>query len=357
MMPFPVFILTFALGLLQAADPQRVPREPNWSGTPQDELPKADAGTVGDAAPSTDTARLPDNDAPGEPAADTTSSAGEDAPGEPSPETRAPADPPTAGGVAPAQEPVLTQPAPSPITAPSSETASQAPPIDDPAPTRAPRRQATPLELSPARFQIDLGPTISLLAASPTSAHAFSASARFVGGGAFARATARIGATGLYLGGGLSYERVASRRYGLLASSDDFGVDTEARIDGLLVHVRAAYEVVEGFQPFVDLGVGPSWSTLRVGNGTQTVESVDVTASVAAMGGMTFTLHRRWLHRTRPSRVTFGIETALGYQHRGSTAVRGAPSEEGTITFHTVDFGSVQVRGFLWKTGLVLRFL
>lgn len=343
------------LGSMAAAEPAsspRVPREPDWEGSaspaakaaPQDKLPHTTPGgsdtASSDTAPSDTGSSDTGSAASPPPAADATVSVTE-AQGVPSGTTTT---------LSPFDSPSTEDPAPS---TPAADTA----PSENPAP-RAHRSGRAPVEpLPPARFNIDVGPRLVLIPMHHTSGRAFSSNRSLFGGGVFVRGTARVARSGLFVGGGISYQRLSSSRDILGTTGRVAPARSNLTIDDVLFHVRAAYEVVEGLQPFVDLAAGPSIVEAGFHQG-RNVSARSVEGTVAAHGGLTFTMPRRWLSHARRSRVTFGIETAVGYQHRGATTLRGRPdAPPNAIPFADITFGDIRASGFSWQTHFVVRFL
>src|SRR5690606_22776379 len=330
--------------------------EPNWtgpstSGTPRTAAPDPATGERAEPDPGTGTpaptaeppspaTAAPADAAPAEPTAPADATPADATPADATPADATPAD------ATPRRTAATDHPfEPVAHTAPAPKQQAAPPP---PAPAERPR-----IELPPARFNVDLGPTVVLESPGTRAFWTFSDMPRLASGGVFARGSARIATSKWFLGGGVSYRRAATKRNELSQSWSSY-----LDLHDVLVQVRAAYEPVEGVQPFVMLGAGPSIRRAEIRGSTHHLVAKDVTAVVTPEVGLTFTRPRWWLSRYHRSRVTFGLEGAIGYQYRGPAEVAGRPRSNATGTpAAPVSFGEFRTDAFTWRTSVVLRFL
>jgi hypothetical protein len=249
-------------------------------------------------------------------------------------------------------------PAPEP-RAPGSERSAPDVPRPKPQPERPrpaeePDRDVPLPELRPLRWRVDLGVGLAANAIFHGAYRAFDRRDRqMLAPDVRMRADVRLGASPVFLGAGLAYQRFATR-----GRPYDGALDTRLVVHEPQAFVRLSVLVREGFDLFGEVGAGPTIANLEIAGTSVHADQRRITGSWAAQAGALVYLPRRWLPGRGTSRATAGLELALGYMFRGPIDVEPVPAvADDAIATDSVAFGDVSLRGLAWRLGLVVRFM
>ncbi len=277
----------------------------------------------------------PPGDAEATPAADPSTPAG---------------DPATTGTDASAE--ATAPPGPQPVTptqpqavAPTVAPALPTPAVvaTAPAPTRPDR---------PIRWRLDFGLDGGGTVVKDAGFRAFGERRNLGEFGASALFDFRLAQGRVFLGGGLSYLRLGSE-------GDAFAQDilTTVRISEPRALGRVSVMLVDGVDAFGMVGVGPSIATLTFAS-TQTAIQRAVIPRVDGQAGLSAYLPKRWLPNKKASRVTAGLNLAMGYTWRGNIAAQPTLSQgDDPLRATTSPFGDLSLHGLSWHLGLFVRVM
>jgi hypothetical protein len=247
-----------------------------------------------------------------------------------------------------APEAATPEPVTAPILAPPPTAAIPRPP---PAPTRQPRAIGWRLD-----FGMGLGSTVvrdlgfrafdyrrNLLAVEPSVIFDF----RLAGGRFF-------------LGGGMTY--AFARSIGFIY---DLQVSSRIRLHEPRVVGRMSFMIVEGIDAFARVGVGPSVVDLDIessvdsdGYSYKSAEQRVVLPRVDGQAGLSLYLPKKWLPFKQASRVTAGLDLAMGYTWRGKLAFEPKLVQgDDPLRATTTPLGSLALHGLSWGVGLFVRVM
>jgi hypothetical protein len=164
-----------------------------------------------------------------------------------------------------------------------------------------------------------------------------------------------------FLGGGVSYQYAQSIGFAYYLQ-----VSNRVRLHEPRVVGRASFMIREGLDAFARVGVGPSIGDLDTGStvdtvdvyGFETAEQRVVLPRVDGQAGMSLYLPKAWLPRKQASRVTAGLDFALGYTWRGKLDYRPElVQSDDPLSATTSPLGALSLHGLSWGVNLFLRVM
>jgi hypothetical protein len=243
---------------------------------------------------------------------------------------------------------------PTPTPAPTTPATTSPPPAaQQPLPATTPpppppRRDRLRRDIPLALFRVDVLVGGGTQRIADRSYLAFDDGPNIPGPTVLVRADARLGGSDVFLGGGVGYRR-------MWTNTEVFGeTDTRLVVQDLMIFGRLSWSPIEGLDPFVEVGTGPSFVDLHVRSGFRSHQR-EVLVLFDSLAGVALSLPRKW----HPSNhVTAGVELGLGYTLRSELDVRAQPvDEDGMISTTGARLGDVRLHGLLWRAGLFLRFM
>ncbi|MCX4247445.1 hypothetical protein [Paraliomyxa miuraensis] len=234
---------------------------------------------------------------------------------------------------------------PAPAPAPTS------PPLSA-APTPPPAAPIPPPPPRPIRWRLDFGVGLGVSMIQDLGYRAFAERRNLPEYGTSVMFDFRLAEGRIFLGGGLAYAR--SQRTGdaygsQLLHSLEFH---EPRVLG-----RLSFMAIDGLDAFARVGVGPSIGQLSM-TSQQYAEQDVVIPRVDGQAGLSVYLPKKWLARKQASRVSAGLDLALGYTWRGKIDVQPTLSQgDEPLRATTSPLGALSLHGFSWGLGLFLRVM
>ncbi|MBK9756310.1 MAG: hypothetical protein IPO88_22990 [Nannocystis sp.] len=249
---------------------------------------------------------------------------------------------------APVASPQPQEPAPAPASDATlywRDAPAVAPP---PAPPPAPKPQARPDR--PIRWRVDIMGSLGGAVFRDAAWRAFDYNRSVLQYGVTVRGDTRLGSGRVFLGGGASFRRFASR--GDLY--DNFSTDILAREP--VGFIRVSVAALEGVDAFAQAGGGVSIVDVHVYS-SSTASQRAFAGLAEGLAGVALYLPKRWLARRGASRLTGGLELGAGYTWRGAVDVRPQVStDDEPIPTSSAGLGDLALRGFTWRLGLFIRF-
>lgn len=268
-------------------------------------------------------------------------------------------DPPDEAAEKPeSADPFEEQATPEPVTSPAT------PPTTAPAPTAAPATTSPPTVVRkertykdiPVRWRLDLGAAGGTTFVPDRSFFAFTPGRRhLIGFTLDARVDFPIIDGRAFVGGGVSY-----RRFGRADGLYDGRLDTTLLVQDPLALGRFSFRFVEGIDAYAQVGGGPSIVDITASNSSvdRNASQRKVTGAFEAVGGLAVYLPKKWLPRRGSSRVTAGLDAAIGYGFRGRVDVSpNLDTADDAIATTSTSLGDVALRGLVWRAGLFVRFM
>ena len=229
---------------------------------------------------------------------------------------------------------VPVEPVENPITAP-------------PAPTPIPPPPARPI-----RWRLDLGVGGGGAVVGDLGYRAFSYNRNLLELSASSIFDFRLAEGRVFLGGGLAYQR-ASR------SGDAYGsqLGADLRLHEPEVLGRVSVMTFEGLDAFGLVGVGPSFARVNAYS-EQSATQRAVLPRVDGWGGLSLYLPKKLLPRRQASRITAGLQLAVGYTWRGTMEVQPVLDQgDDPLRATTSPWGDLSLHGFSWRAGLFVRLM
>lgn len=227
-----------------------------------------------------------------------------------------------------------------------------APEASPPAPAARARKSRPQVPTRALRYRLDLGLDGGSTVVGDGSYRAFDVNRGLPAVSVYFRADFPIADERIFLGAGIGYRRAS-------ADGTPLGgqLRTEATFDEPWALFRASFRLIEGIDPYVEAGVGPTIANLQLSSGLTGTQRA-VIPRVDGLAGSTFYLVRNWLPKRGQSRVSAGFDLGAGYTYRGAIEVDPALElDEDPIPTEGAPLGTLQSHGFLWRIGAFIRVM